>query len=313
MPKVGVDNLIISSDRKILLIQRGATEKVFPLCWGFVGGWMEEGELPIESLKREAMEEIGVETENHQFIGKVFSNIMQNGITRIVLPYLASVPSEVEFKSQKGEVENIKWFDFEEAIKLNWAHDHKEVFNFALESGVINKYIGDKVDTIIGDWNKFLDKIFLNLKSVKIDVDKFELDHIAYRATTEKSFVKLSNELVNVARKINRNTIRDRFVDAYQFNEPLIYRGRDICFFELMAPAEGDQFNEGLEHIEFIVDKDLHDFVKNYPSLKWNVNAIDRPIGADVGIYFENGANIKFKTMSMPSIIRLEKATNHVW
>ncbi|MFZ3301510.1 MAG: VOC family protein [Microgenomates group bacterium] len=157
------------------------------------------------------------------------------------------------------------------------------------------------------DYINFLDNIFLNLKDIGIDVDKYVLDHVAYRATTDQQFKKISDQLKILGKKIHRITIRNRYVDIYRLNDPIKYLQRTIEFIELLAPAEGDNFKEGLEHVEFIIDDlNLHDFVKKYNSLDWNVNSIDRKIGAEVGIKFKNGANIKFKTMSMPEIIRLE-------
>lgn len=74
-----------------------------------------------------------------------------------------------------------------------------------------------------------------------------------------------------------------------------------------MAPAEGDNFGEGLEHAEFIISGcSLQKFADKYKNVKWNLNSINREFGAEIGIIFGNGYNVKFKTMSMPEIIRLE-------
>ena len=92
----------------------------------------------------------------------------------------------------------------------------------------------------------------------------------------------------------------------YLLFEPLIYNGQKIKYFEILTPAKGDKFDNGLEHAEFIIEEDLREFIKKYPSLDWNTNAIEREIGADAGTRFKNQANVKFKTMSMSEIIRLE-------
>lgn len=54
-PKVGVNGVIFSSDRKILLERRADDG-----TWGIIGGWCEAGESPQESLKREFLEETGL-------------------------------------------------------------------------------------------------------------------------------------------------------------------------------------------------------------------------------------------------------------
>ena len=88
---------------------------------------------------------------------------------------------------------------------------------------------------------------------------------------------------------------------------PIVFDGRRIRYIELLAPAEGDQFAEGLEHAEFIINGcGLEEFITKYPNLEWNTNAIAREIGPDVGVKLSGGFGVKFKTMSFPEIVRLE-------
>lgn len=51
---------IIEKDGKILATQRSETMSL-PLKWEFPGGKIREGELPSECLKRELLEELGIE------------------------------------------------------------------------------------------------------------------------------------------------------------------------------------------------------------------------------------------------------------
>ncbi len=168
----------------------------------------------------------------------------------------------------------------------------------------------NKIDLIIGDWNLFLNKIFSNLKSVNIDVKEFDLDHIAYRATTNEMFESMSLKLAEIGNKIHRIIIRNRFIDIYQLNDEIEYKNRKIKFIELMAPAEGDQFRPGLEHVEFVIQDNLYGFVKKHNNINWNVKSIDREIGAEVGILFGNGASVKFKNQNLLKIFRLEDQKN---
>jgi predicted metalloenzyme YecM len=164
------------------------------------------------------------------------------------------------------------------------------------------------ITDLIGSYVEFLNPVFDNLKNVGIDVSKYGLDHIAYRAVTLGSYQTISNQLLKFAKRANQKTIRDRAVDMYLLDEPLSYQGRQIIYFEVLAPANGDQFAEGLEHSEFVVkDIGLHDFVAKYDQIKWNLNSIDREIGAEAGILFDNGANVKFKNQTMTEIIELEE------
>lgn len=164
------------------------------------------------------------------------------------------------------------------------------------------------ITNLIGDTKEFIDRVFDNLNRVGVDVSTYELDHIAYRAITTESYAMISKELSEFANKANSKVIRERAIDMYLLRDPLEYKGNKIKYLELMAPAVGDRFKEGLEHIEFFSKQiNLHDLVRKYNQLVWNTNSIDRKIGAEVGLLFENGANAKFKNQSMAEIIDEEE------
>ncbi len=167
-----------------------------------------------------------------------------------------------------------------------------------------------RVEEIIGDYTNFLARVFKNIDSVGIEIKGCKFDHIAYRAISNKSYDSISRLLGGYGKRISHNIIRNRPVDIYLLDRPLKYQSSEIKYFEVLAPAEGDKFSEGLEHAEFVINMDLHSFVGRYPDLEWNINGIDREIGPEVAIYFPDRANVKFKTMSMDEIVRLEKRKN---
>ncbi len=55
---------VIENARKFLIMQRGETEDHFPSLWAFPGGKVERGETAIETIRREALEETGLQVED---------------------------------------------------------------------------------------------------------------------------------------------------------------------------------------------------------------------------------------------------------
>jgi mutator protein MutT len=81
--------------------------------WEFVGGGVDFAEDPIASLKREVMEEIGVEIEVRRLLPKVISDIQkfQNGdeLQVLVLSYECKIISGNP-TSTDAEIGEVKYF-----------------------------------------------------------------------------------------------------------------------------------------------------------------------------------------------------------
>jgi len=63
----------LMNDNKVLILQRGSTANWMPNKWSIVGGVIEEGEVPIESMIRECEEEIGLKPFNVSYDHKIMT------------------------------------------------------------------------------------------------------------------------------------------------------------------------------------------------------------------------------------------------
>lgn len=160
------------------------------------------------------------------------------------------------------------------------------------------------------DNNTFLNKIFANLDSAGIDYSGLELDHIAYRTTTRERYDELKAEFENGAKLLDEAIIRNRPIAIFKLNEPIVYEDFIIPYFELMAPAEGDSYAEGLEHAEFVISEGINEFRKRYSELDFEFK--DRKINPELVLKFDNNANIKFHLRNIEEVLRLQKETGEL-
>ena len=101
----------------VLCAQR-SERMALPLKWEFPGGKLEPDELPEAALKRESLEELGVEIE----IGSALqvSEYSYDGVRTIrLIPFLANIIDGNEPKAH--EHSEIRWVPNSELLQLDWA------------------------------------------------------------------------------------------------------------------------------------------------------------------------------------------------
>ncbi len=106
---VNTSAIIVNDKGEILITQRSLSEDVFPGYWGIPGGTLDKEDKDLEtSLKRELMEEVGIEISNIQLVQN--NTVTREDGNKLYLVFLA--------KYMKGEprtsdeVEKVEWRSF---------------------------------------------------------------------------------------------------------------------------------------------------------------------------------------------------------
>ncbi len=163
----------------------------------------------------------------------------------------------------------------------------------------------NEIEKIIGDYHAFLDQVFKNLENAQIDISDFYIDHIAYRTITKVDYTLYKNQLSHYGKFISEKIIRNRPVSILELADPLRHNNITISYFELLAPADGDTYQKGLEHAEFVVNISLCQILNLYPSISFVLK--DKEINAELVLKFSNNANVKFHKLPINEVIKIEK------
>lgn len=108
-----VSGYIFNEDNQLLIVKGGKT-------WTVPGGHPEIGELPIETLKREIMEEACVTIKDISYLGAV--EVIENGETYYQLRYTAKADEILPFKSDWETMER-KFVDLSKLSEyITWAN-----------------------------------------------------------------------------------------------------------------------------------------------------------------------------------------------
>lgn len=103
--KVGAGAVIIKDGKTLLARRRGSHAAGY---YGSVGGHVEFGESPIETAKREAREELGIEIGNLRFAS--CTNMIKYGKHYLDISFVAEIVSGEPRICEPDRIESIAWY-----------------------------------------------------------------------------------------------------------------------------------------------------------------------------------------------------------
>lgn len=110
MPKRQAAGIILYKDGKMLLQHRSDDASRNPGLWGLFGGGIEEGETPIEAVRRETMEELEYRLNDPRFI-----DIEESDAQTVHLFVEEYDGSPLVQREGKG----MGWFTLDETLRLD--------------------------------------------------------------------------------------------------------------------------------------------------------------------------------------------------
>ncbi len=161
----------------------------------------------------------------------------------------------------------------------------------------------NEIKNTIGEYEKFLDEVFANLEHSKIDVSGYFCDHLGFRASSEEHYHKMKDRMQKLGEILGEVVVSGRGILVVKLENPIQYKNFAIPCVEVLAPKPGFDYGIGLEHVEFVVDMPLKDFMAKYPDIEFITKSLDRQSNPEIGIMFGK-ANVKFHNLPVEEVVK---------
>ncbi len=102
---------------KFLIVKRSKNEIAYPSKWAFPGGKVEKGEDVLTTLKREVLEEVNLDIEDHHEYLKDYAFIRPDGHN--VVGFAFAVRAKSENVKISDDFEDFRWIAPNELSKYN--------------------------------------------------------------------------------------------------------------------------------------------------------------------------------------------------
>ena len=152
-----------------------------------------------------------------------------------------------------------------------------------------------KTDTI----NIFLDRFIEEFSMLGVDVSKYQIDHIAYQASSSEDYDKQMLKFGSDGDLFREAVVGNRRVGIWKLHTPLIYHDYEIEALEVIEPKQDQECESGFNHVEFVINTDLKSFAEKYNQVPWDLEAIDRDIYPKVQLKLSSGMGVKFHVKSV--------------
>jgi uncharacterized protein len=160
--------------------------------------------------------------------------------------------------------------------------------------------------------DKFLDQIFENLKKAGIDVSGYECDHIGFRSSSLSDYQSTKEEFSKIGRLVGEAEVVGRPVAIFKLNTPIKYQNYVIPVLELLAPKEGDNYQNGPEHLEFVINESFEEFLKKYSGIEFETHRLERKNNPEVKLKFSDKTSVKFHKLTILKAGALQKQTGEL-
>jgi predicted metalloenzyme YecM len=159
----------------------------------------------------------------------------------------------------------------------------------------------------LGDPRPFLEQIFKALERAGVDVSVWPMDHLCYRVGTAERYAAVKAALGPLGALLSEALIGGRPIATYKLAVPLQHQGRTLDVIEIPSPKPGRTYDEGYEHVEFVISEPFEAVMRRHPSLAFDTSGAGKAHNPELRLAFGD-MSVKLHHQSLEDVIAAEHA-----
>lgn len=161
---------------------------------------------------------------------------------------------------------------------------------------------------IIGNYAEVLDRATTTLDDEGIDrCDLVQCDTICYRVETNERYDTIKNRLAQQEMLLDASQVNGREIAVFSLDEPLVAGQRNsISYIELPQPKPGNEYPEGVEHVQFVTRQNLEAFREKYKEVDFDEKGLANSLNPLLRLRTDE-VTLKFHDKHMGAVISLER------
>lgn len=153
----------------------------------------------------------------------------------------------------------------------------------------------------------YLEEFTQKVATTGIDVSNYNLDHVAYQASSTEDYEKRKPMFEEVSNYMHETIVGGRRVSVFRLKTQVSYKGNTILALELIEPTNTQKCQSAWEHAEYALNEDYKNLVDRYPHLNWDTHSISRNIYSHLKLRLDDKTQLKFHLHDILETIKLEE------
>lgn len=152
----------------------------------------------------------------------------------------------------------------------------------------------------------FLKSIEAKVRAIEPQFLQLRSDHVCYRVDSISNYQEMFKLITSFSKLLTEAQVNGRPIATFKMLSPLQSVFGPIFLVELPSPKANTHYQNGFEHMEFVIQEDLGEFQRRFSHLNLEMGSA-MPLNTELSLKLDDHSQIKFHNHPLDEVIRVEE------